>query len=206
MTRHKLAVVCHLPKIHGESTRGITETSAWLVAVQHLGLRIKVLEPRYHLQQWYVVGWQVEVDLSERLSCHLGKVLVSDSLKEGFGDICSAKVPTIPNGFGNNKLLRAPRAGTSIPINVGLLLVLEASNGEPCTDGPHGCASFGRHTSTGITRGYLPFKLDDPTNINDVASGAPRLPAKALELGPSLEFLKHGLLDFGPVLFELGCG
>eukprot|EP00974_Lingulodinium_polyedra_P106703 10329980-Lingulodinium_polyedra.AAC.1 len=53
----------------------------------------------------------------------------------------------------DDEILRALRTRASVAVDVAPLVVLEASDSEPCSDGANGVRSFGRSTSTSVFLG-----------------------------------------------------
>ena len=53
------------------------------------------------LEQRYVVGWKVEVDLSHWVAGKLGKFFVGHTLEECLGDVGREHWPLVPHCFGS---------------------------------------------------------------------------------------------------------
>eukprot|EP00974_Lingulodinium_polyedra_P048538 4661061-Lingulodinium_polyedra.AAC.1 len=110
--------------------------------MEHFNLRVEPLETWQLLQQRDIACREVEIDLPRWTPCQGRQLLVRDSLQEGLRDVGRADRPTLAHRLRDDELLRALRARASVAVDIAALVVLEASDSEPCSDGANWARNF----------------------------------------------------------------
>ena len=83
----------------------VNKPGAGLVAVQHLLGWVEILKPRELLQKGDVGSGQLEIYFVLLLAGELCKLLVSDSLQKGLGNVHRADIPSSENSLAGQNLL-----------------------------------------------------------------------------------------------------
>ena len=96
--------------------------------MQDLGVLVKVLETWDLAEDGIAGAWEIEADLSDWFSGLFSKLLVGDSLQEGFADVSCADWPASMGCFRAYQTLGITLACSCIAVQVMGVLVLETSD------------------------------------------------------------------------------